>query len=471
LVVIHDLKGTGHGAECSAIVDGNGRVVDFRVPKGKEGQDYSESVVVGLYTDQAVIPEVSIPNRDSLRAPAWGEFPFTFSRAFGDTRARHLNFVGQVHTRFRQEVREGAEEPLTTRPRRLELVSSARPPKPEIAYLLPAYSSNRTFEKRAGRLIEQRDAVIRCYVQRPWNASGDERLGVVVYDAQINTSRILEDADHEGLIPAQLRKYVSRWGFDPVWDDNGYAPLTVDDFTKAVDVARYDDIVELSGTESPPASVALYEVRYSAKKDLWYADIALRAPEQGMPFVQLALVRYQPNGLAGFSMSEVALADPIVHPGHRRLTVSRSNADSLRFDVSGNFDGRLPRGDKRPAGLPRRKVVVELRKILVGLPREIEGPLAYDDEQTDRRSLDRWELHRAADCKRFSGKISLGSWITDRPQDYYLAVKEFEVFQSAASHRDRTGSTGVIFDQGLNPPSPAFERLVYYRALELTDLP
>ena len=464
MVRIHDLKGTGGGANCDVNLDSEGRVTGFKIRNS--GQDYSNSVVVGLYTDQAAIAELSIPDRVSLTAPPWTGFPFEFSNAFGDTRARHLYFVGQVHTRFRDEVDDTSEEPMNTEPRRLELVSSARPPKPEIAYLLPAYIPSRTLEKRAGRLVEQRDAMIRCYMQRPWNFSGDERLGVVIYGAQVNTSQVFEDVSREGLVPAALRKYVSRWGFDPVWDDNAYAPLTIDDFTNAIDVVRYDDVAELSGTEQPPVSVALHDVHYSAEKDLWYADIAVRAPDQGMPFVQLALVRYQPNSLAGLSMSDVALADPMALPGNRRLTFRRSTATKLKIDISGNFDGLPTHAEKPPIGLPRRKFVVELRRTLAGLPPEIEGPLAYDDDLVGKKSLDRWELHRAPDWKTFSGNIALESQITEHSEDYYIAVKEFEVFPSAASYHDRTGSTGVIAGQ-----KPTFERLVFYRALSVGELP
>jgi hypothetical protein len=382
-----------------------------------------------------------------------------------------LYAVGQASTRFRDIVAENDLQPMTTEPRRLELVSSARPPKPEIAYLLPAYSP-RPLLKEPYRLIEQRDSVIRCYLYRPWNASGDELLGVAVYAAQINTSRIKEDAANEGLIPQGLRKYVSRWGFDPVWDDAAYSPLTIDDFTNAVDVARYDDVVELDGTELPPVSVAVHEVKYSARKDMWYADIAVRAPEAGMPFVQLALVRYQPHSVPRLSMSEVALADPIVHPGQRRLTIQRESASAVKVALGGNFDSppRLPEG--RPSRLPKRKVVVELRQRLDGLPLEFEGRLAHRDDQIDQQSLDRWELDRAADWKTFAGKISLSSMVLRAPQDFYLAVKEFEVFPAAASYRDLTGSTGTTFDSGApTGPVPSYNRLVFYRAMGLQDLP
>ncbi|UFZ06354.1 hypothetical protein LQG66_08675 [Bradyrhizobium ontarionense] len=479
LVVLHDMKGTGRKANYKAVIDREGRVTGFQPVKtrsalGQEdsglGEDYSAAVIVGIYTDQAQIADQPIADRDNLDQPAWESRPFEFSHSFGDTRARRLYVIGDASTRFPDMVAEIDRQPMTTEPRILELVSSARPPKPEIAYLLPAYA-NRPLLKEPDRLIEQRDSVIRCYMHRPWNATGDERLGVVVYSAQINTSRIVEDVANEGLIPQGLRKYVSRWGFDPVWDEAKYSPLTIDDFTRAVDVARYDDVVELDGTELPPVSVALHEVKYSAKKDMWYADIAVRAPEEGMPFVQLALVRYQPHSVPRLSMSEVALADPIVHPGLRRLTVRRSSANAVKVALGGNFDG-LRQPGTRSSNLPKRKVVVELRQRMEGLSLAFEGPLAHRDEQIDQRSVDRWELDRAADWKTFAGKVTLSAAVLRAPQDYYLAVKEFEVFPAGASYRDMTGSAGSAFNSGpSSSPVPAYDRLVFYRALGLQELP
>lgn len=484
LVVIHDMKGTGREANYKAIIDGEGRIIRFEavawirdpdvgepgpVKESGRGKEYSDRVVVGVYTDQAQIAEQPIADRDSLDQSAWDSRSFEFSHAFGDTRARHLYMVGQATTRFRDMVAERDRQPMSTEPRRLELVSSARPPKPEIAYLLPAYSSRPPLLKETDRLVEQRDSVIRVYLYRPWNATGDERLGVAVYSAQINTSRIKEDVSSEGLIPQGLRPYVSRWGFDPVWDNVAYSPLTIDDFTNAVDVARYDDVVELDGSELPPVSVALHEVKYSIKKDMWYADIAVRAPEAGLPFVQLALVRYQPHSVPRLSMSEVTLADPIVHPGQRRLIIERPSANAIQVALGGNFD--RPTG--QPASrLPKRKVVVELRQRIVGLPLDFEGPLAHGDVRIDNQSLDRWELDRASDWKSFAGKVSLSTTVLRKPQDFYLAVKEFEVFSAAASYRDLTGSSGTTFSAGApSSPVPAYDKLVFYRALGLQELP
>lgn len=464
VVRIHDLKGTGYGAACNAVVS-DGVVTEFSVTDG--GQDYSDSLVVGLYTGEAGIAEQPVPDRTSLQEPIWGTFPFEMSHGFGDTRARHVRIVGEARTRFRDEVSRRDEEPMHTERRRFELPSAARPPKPEIAYLMPSFSPIRRLEgSPAGQLIEQREAMIRCYIQRPWNVTGDELLGVVVYAAQTNTSILKEDPAREGLIPEALRKYVSRWGFDPIWDDVATAPLTLDDFTNAVDVARYDDLAEFASSDKPPVGVALHQMHYNADRDMWYADIAVRPPAVGMPFVQFAFVRYQPNSVQGLTMSEVALADPIVLPGRRRLKVQRASRDEIALDVIGNFDG--PRThDKKATALPLRKMVVELRRRPAGAAREIEGELAsLDGRDGGIDELDRWELKRAEDRRSFSGRIALGSAFDRNPRELYLAVKELEVYPTGASHRDRTGSSGAITNN-----KPTFEKLVFYRAIGLLDLP
>ncbi|MGU3543370.1 hypothetical protein [Methylobacterium sp. A52T] len=458
-VRIHDMKGAGVGADCRAVVT-DGRVTGFVVDQ--PGRGYSDNVIVGVYTDEAVIADQSVADRTRVDLATWVRWPFKFSQAFGDTRARPLYLVAQGRTRFRDEVDLASEEPMTTEPRRYELPSTARPPKPELAYLLPSFKPVKRLDGSPGHLIEQRDGMIRCYVHRPWNATGDEKLGVVIFAAQVNTTLVKEGSHREGIVPPSLRQHVSRWGFDPVWDDVATAPLTADDFVDAVDIVRYDDLAESAGSDWPPVGIALHDMRYMPRRDMWYADIAIRPPDQGMPFVRLALVRYQPNAVQGLTMSNVELADPIVLPSHRRLTIYRVG-EGTRIEVRGNFDG-LRRSTRKKQSLPSRRMVVELRQRTSGLPVDIEGPLAFGDRH-GIASLDSWDLQRA-EPSLFAGSIPLGSNVMKNAGGFYLAVKELEVFPTAASHRDRTGTAGTI-----TADRPTFERLVFYRRLDLTDLP
>jgi hypothetical protein len=178
--------------------------------------------------------------------------------------------------------------------------------------------------------------------------------------------------------------------------------------------------------------------------------------------VRLALVRYQSNAVQGLTMSNVELADPIVLPGQRRLTIHRV-ANGTRVEVRGNFDGPR-RSACKTQSLPLRRMVVELRRRRADLPIDIEGDLAFGDGR-GIASLDSWDLQRA-DPSLFAGSIPLGDDVTKNAGGYYFAVKELEVFPTAASHRDRTGTAGTI-----TAGKPTFERLVFYRRLDLSDLP
>ncbi len=52
-----------------------------------------------------------------------------------------------------------------------------------------------------------------------------------------------------------------------------------------------------------------HRVHWDADRRLWYCDIELDPGASYMPFVRLALVRYQPNALPGAKISKVVLAE------------------------------------------------------------------------------------------------------------------------------------------------------------------
>lgn len=468
VVQVLDLKGTGYGASCQAVLGAFGNVVEIRVIE--PGDYYSNDVLVGIFTDQSVLASRSIPDRVSPEAETQGDFDFDLSQFFGDTRARHLMLWAVADTRFQNEVLD-AQQPMALPPRRFDVTSSARPSKPEIAYLLPSYEPIR-WREAGVRRINERSSFIRCFLRRPWNGTGDEKLGVVVFNALENTSFQTPNpgANIENPIPKEFRKLVSRWGYDPGWDNNDYPPLTPDDLTNAVGVVRYDDLVESTGTERPPVSVVLHEVLYSLEKDLWYVDIGIRPPRHGIPFVQLAVVRYQTSSVDGLAISAVELADPIVHPASRRLEVERLVGGEFGFQLFGNFDGGPI---KTPPNAGARQVFVELRRVLPDAGLEVEGPLIDGDKSIGTHSDSRWELQRNDDATAFAGKVRLENEAVSRPQDFYLAVKEFELFATAASYRDRTGTSQIevkVKPGGANPSRAVFPRLVYFRRLPLTEV-
>lgn len=476
LVVFYDAKGDGRGAVASTELNENGEVVGVRFEmdettrKEKRGEMYSNETVVSFFTHSKFLPEIPVPPvgppsveefRAEHRKQAHSDnFHFGFEHPFGDTISREAFYVALGITRSREILNEnaanGAPQPQArnSAPYRVEVRSTARPPRPEWRRHSYAYkwSTNPStawpFTMNAGEkeLVIRREAAIRCYLRRGWNKTGRELLGVVVMNAQVNT---IEFTGHPpgSTIPAGMRGLVSRWGYDPVWDDTGVPPLNLDDFTNQVGFVAYEDIAEYVANDERLVGIALHEVQYDPEKELYYADISLRAPRGNPPFIQLALVRYQPMAIDGAALSEVTLTDPIRLPGDRELKIERSMMSSDRYEVT--LKGPFPTRAIDVGRPPRREVSVELRRRLANHATEIEGPLAnssgtsvvdYQDSTLDDRfaSPDIFMLKRQDDTGIYRGTCSV-QFPRTGSQGFYLRVVEREIYQTGEPQRDGTG--------------------------------
>src|SRR5260370_42577393 len=79
------------------------------------------------------------------------------------------------------------------------VLSSVRPPAPSIAYIVPAFAWQDTWEHSTKSWKRGRTIVLRVYLNRPFLLSGDEEcLGVVLGTAQSGRSPVTE------------------WGGDPI---------------------------------------------------------------------------------------------------------------------------------------------------------------------------------------------------------------------------------------------------------------
>jgi hypothetical protein len=89
------------------------------------------------------------------------------------------------------------------------------------------------------------------------------------------------------------------------------------------------------------------------KRGAWYCDIDVEAGEAYMPFVRLALVRYQPNSLEGCLVSNIVTADIVQTLPDRTLTVVKSGSN-LAITVAGPtytaIKGLVPRSDDAALG-------------------------------------------------------------------------------------------------------------------------
>ncbi|WP_299609701.1 hypothetical protein [uncultured Tateyamaria sp.] len=226
--------------------------------------------------------------------------------------------------------------------------ASAPPDDPRILYVVPTFRWHST-DVPGGTDTTRYGNGLRVWLDRPWFSSGDgELLGVIIQGEAAPFTQIPEDR----------QALVTQWGADPLWASGAPRDRTrISDFPAAV----ADESVRL--LEQPDASsvtVIGHRVHWDGARGLWYCDIALNPGAAYMPFVRLALVRYQPNALPTAGISKVALAEfsQILPRRRARLTaVDGSVQLSLRGPAPQagpvSFDADVPWVSRSPVtGVP-----------------------------------------------------------------------------------------------------------------------
>lgn len=252
---------------------------------------------------------------------------------FGDTKFRLIQYRLLATTRFREYLPPAlyAVTPLVTRegkpalvnsvlvgasddpgaavlanapgavPAGLIVKSSLPPDPPKLVYTVPSFQ----WSKNLGAALTTQSSTrfgngLRVYLDRPWFSSGDgELLGVVMYlDKAAAPAKF-------SVIPEAMQPYVTQWGLDPLFDSEAPRDLIKEEFFPArVHVGD----VTLQENQSL-ARVVGHRVQWDAQRQQWYADIDIDAGKTYMPFVRLALVRYQPHAIAQARVSRVVLAE------------------------------------------------------------------------------------------------------------------------------------------------------------------
>jgi len=245
---------------------------------------------------------------------------------FGDTRFRLIRYRLRATTRFREylppalyeqadkvtragpvadgplvetgadddpgapvRVRDGAAQNTVVR-------ASAPPDAPRLMYVLPTFRWQETAS--AAKLdVTRLGNGLRVWLERPWFSSGDgELLGVVIYGDGRNFTDV----------PDTLTPLVTQWGMDPLWDTPQPKHRTrVSDFPARV----ADEVVTLQEIPTQQVHVVGHRVRWHEERARWYCDIELDPGRAYMPFVRLALARYQPNAIDSAKLSRVTQAE------------------------------------------------------------------------------------------------------------------------------------------------------------------
>jgi hypothetical protein len=241
---------------------------------------------------------------------------------FGDTKHRKLNVTATATSRFEKyfndlDITDFTE---TSAAKSLHVPSSARPPRPDVKYILPTFGWT-----RASGTSTRGGGGLRVYLDRPWFSSGDdERLAVVLYQQKPG------DAGY-----AQLDPFTSKWGKDPLFaaPDLPATRMSLSHF-KETSTKRYNlNLREYAGS---PVMIAAYEVDYDAATGLWFADVVIDPGKAYFPFVKLALARYQPYALTDCELSPVVIADFVqLTPDRIASAVLSSDKSEVTVSVTG----------------------------------------------------------------------------------------------------------------------------------------
>jgi hypothetical protein len=242
----------------------------------------------------------------------------TFLQEFGDTRRRKVTYTPVAVSRFQEyfDPALAAGDPsafsVNGVPVALDVPSSARPAEPVINLAMPAVSWDgeppgpgwRTWRhtRRGGR--------IRLHLRSSWFSSGEgELLGVVVAK--------------DPFPAAQLWPHLSQTGRDPVFGTSNPAH-----WITAATVAGASDVPTDVFLPEADGSITIVPFKPWVDRDnpgQWLAEIDLGAVTRSSytPFVELALVRYQPASIRGMHLSPVVRSDVVQLQPDRQVVVAR----------------------------------------------------------------------------------------------------------------------------------------------------
>ena len=255
-----------------------------------------------------------------------------------DTKHHVVTYTATVTSRYREYFDPGLEAAAFTRtsaPVVVDVPASARPLAPDVVYVVPTFGWERQTDTNLKRSVRFGGG-LRVYLNRPWFSSGEgELLGVALWSYQNGS---LDQAARD-----KFKPFFTQWGMDPIWhtDNLGGAP-DVSDFPDADDSEENLSLEEASARQADGSpgliSVAGFAPQYDEGRKLWFADLTINLPtETYMPFVRLALVRYQPHALADAKVSRVVLADfaQLTPDRSAMVTADPHHPRTVRVVVSG----------------------------------------------------------------------------------------------------------------------------------------
>ena len=295
---------------------GSAKAVELSIDELTASVVLNGSTVVGSYD----------PDTDTLTL-GWGELPYAPQHEFHDTRHHLVTYTPVSASRFR-EYFEPTVPGGTSRKGNgmtVHVPSSRRPDAPTVRYVIPAFGWQRDEDTNL-RTSRRLGGTIRVFLDRPWWSSGDgELLGIVTWPGVIPAER-----------QAQLSKFVSRIGGDPIYLSSSPAPALLGPYTFPSATAQEYGLT-LDELPDDTVDVAGHTPTFDENRGLWTCDVRIDAGDVYHPWVRLALARYQPHALPEAKLSRVMLADFAALPMNRSvlLTYDPFDPDNVAVTVSG----------------------------------------------------------------------------------------------------------------------------------------
>ena len=177
--------------------------------------------------------------------------------------------------------------------------NTAPPPLPVVDDVVPSFAA------AAGADGRHSGQVLRIHLARPWLVTGDgEQLAVVLDPGGATATAVARDPIVPGSTPL--------------------GAVSAADFPRAVSV--------VTGVDGEP-DLVVHAVSFDAAGGRWYADVELADGFGYRPFVRLGVARYQPESIAGATLSPTVV-EPVRLGVVRRTTAVRDSA-SVEVTVTG----------------------------------------------------------------------------------------------------------------------------------------
>jgi hypothetical protein len=255
---------------------------------------------------------------------------------FDDTKHRWVSYTAIATSRYQEYFDPSLTFTRTGDALIVDVPSSARPTAPSVAYVVPTFGWQREETTNLKTNVRLGNG-LRVYLERPWYSSGDnELLGVVLWSS---ASPAPDYATRD-----KYKTLFTQWGNDPIWQTSlgvSAVPATYD-MANAANTAAQLTIEENTAIT---VDVAGYAVQFDQDRNLWYCDIEFNSYGVYMPFVRLALARYQPHSIQGVELSRIVLTDYAQLASDRSAMVSIDPADTRLARVF--VGGAAPTGPRQ----------------------------------------------------------------------------------------------------------------------------